>query len=386
MMAVLRALPGLARPGALCGSSLQWRVCCRLVFLLLFRCPSANGDKVLVKASFVVSTGLELVLARVPDGVPTTSGGQANVTSSTRGTPPAASLLPLTPLMPWNASWQVPTFALGIWAFGLLAATLTISTSSAAIRHFGQFYRGDISAFLAERWQVSVSFLPAVSLLFFLCCWFRHPLHSPLGSVETWNFVAVSCIALACVGLAGVGVVTQRDNFSTSTYPLQSDQHHGLFMLLAFPCLFLYMIMHATALSHDLVCGAVAGWLVLSLIIVEYTLVLAAVIHFLLWMSESAAERYPDDPKCNKCNEWLCVLCIGCYWLTLPILTNCFQSSAISVQVSGYLAIGTIGCASLFLLCCCRIPGDAEHQDAGDCDKGIMELLSTLDSQEGEGF
>jgi len=278
-------------------------------------------------------------------------------------------------LMPWHPSWQLPVCTLGIWAAGLLMVALVVGTSRSAKQHFGAFYRGDISAFLAERWQVSVSLLPIISVLLFFCCWFRHPLVSPTGGVELWNYLAMACGLGASVGLAGVGIVTQKDNMNTSTYPLQSDQLHSECMWFGFPCLFIYECLHTGAVVHDVAYGVIGGRLAIVLAVAELALCIATVLHFVLWIVETAKEEYPDDERCDKRNEWFCVLCIGCYWLTLPILTECVEGGDLA-HTLGCWGAGCICAATLCLLGCSFWPrrgspgalAKPDDWEAGTCE------------------
>lgn len=259
------------------------------------------------------------------------------------------------PLMPWRSCWQVPCFAFCFLVFASLAAGLSVKTSVAAKERFGRFYRGDISAFFAESWKVSVPLVLASALSLFLCCWHRHPLE-PLGNqLQHWNLVATIASAFSSVGLAGVGIFTQNDNTNTSAYPLQNDIAHGICMFCAAGSVLLYMCLHTGTLLHDTVEGVLAGDLIVALVVVQFALIVSAGMHFALWLVESSRERYPDDPQCNKRSEWLCALTVGCYFATLPIMTQCIAHQSVIMRVLARLALGMIGLVSCWILLCFRM-------------------------------
>lgn len=227
--------------------------------------------------------------------------------------------------MPWGAAWPVVACTACLYIVSLLIGALAVGTSQAAIRRFGSFYRGDISAFLAERWQVSLVLVPAGAMMFFLCSLCRHPLHSPTGALEPLNQVAVVMTGFASLGIAGVGVFTQKDNTGTSRYPLQCDTMHGAFMFLGFGGVFSYECLHTGVLLQDALVGSVVGGLAFWLANLELLLTVATAVHFGLWLLATSKEEYPDDPKCSKHNEWLAVLCVLGYMATLPLLMGCLQ-------------------------------------------------------------
>jgi len=266
-------------------------------------------------------------------------------------------------LMPWRPCWQVPAFTLALVIFGSRMVIFFARTESATLKRFGVFYRGDISAFLAEHWMISVTMMPGMALLLFLCAWFRHPTRSADGTLQSWNVAAVNIAAVASVGVTGLSIFTQKDNTGTSRYLLQTDVVHGIFMVLGFGSLIVYECLHTMALVHGVVCGALHG-LAVGIAALEIAFTAGTAMHFTLWIAEACKEEYPDDPRCNKRSEWICVLCTGCYWLTLPIITQCLSDPSLSAHVFVYALTFLLCCVAIFALCGFRVlkagPPDAE--------------------------
>merc|ERR1712187_890488 len=119
--------------------------------------------------------------------------------------------------------------------------------------------------------------------------------------------------------------------------------------------IFVYMCLHTGALLHDIAHGALTENLVFAVVVVQVSLIFSAGFHFALWLIESSRERYPDDPECNKRSEWLCALSVGCYFLTLPILTECIEHESVSIRILAGVALGIIGLVASWMLLCFRM-------------------------------
>lgn len=222
--------------------------------------------------------------------------------------------------MPWEPSWLVPFFAVSACIAAGVLLGMVIKHSKTCCRHFGSFTRGDVSAFLAESWHISVPGFPVVAALYFLTCWYRHPLSLEDGA--EWNFTAVLFAACQAAGMVGLSIFTQNDYTGSSKYPLQNDAVHGIFMAIAFGSMFVYQVIHAIALGHNVACGFAAGLLPPLICLAEISLAVGAAFNFAMWQFEIMKEEFPDDPKCDKVNEWYAVLCGMGYVLTLPVLTQ----------------------------------------------------------------
>mmetsp|Transcript_16233 Transcript_16233/g.35523 ORF Transcript_16233/g.35523 Transcript_16233/m.35523 type:complete len:258 (-) Transcript_16233:215-988(-) len=241
---------------------------------------------------------------------------------------------PDIPLMPWTRSWQVPVFIFsGILSF-VIMLSIIVNRSTGASRRFGRFYRGDISAFLAESWQLSVFGLPPCCIALFMGCLFRHPLHSPTGDIEIWNLMAVIILTVACVAMVGLTIVTQTDCTGTSSYRLQSSVCHGVFLFLFAFAVFAYEGFHVFALSWDIMQRTLPlGRVAMGVAVIESLLLFASLANVAGWVAESSKEEFPDDPKCCKRNEWIWMLCTFGFLTTLPVLT-CFSDPSFPVKVS----------------------------------------------------
>merc|ERR1712187_405860 len=147
--------------------------------------------------------------------------------------------------------------------------------------------------------------------------------------------------------------------------------------------IFVYMCLHTGALLHGIAHGALTENLVFAVVVVQVSLIFSAGFHFALWLLESSRERYPDDPECNKRSEWLCAFSVGCYFLTLPILTQCRAYEPVSQQVLEGLSLGLIGIATFGVLACFHFlnapapttGGTPARQSVADPFGPQMELL-----------
>eukprot|EP00927_Polykrikos_kofoidii_P065229 TRINITY_DN61013_c0_g1_i1.p1 TRINITY_DN61013_c0_g1~~TRINITY_DN61013_c0_g1_i1.p1 ORF type:complete len:290 (+),score=28.77 TRINITY_DN61013_c0_g1_i1:36-905(+) len=255
-------------------------------------------------------------------------GFMSLIATSSIGGPVATSVS-----MPWTRTWEVPFFV--ILALGILFVALAavVWTSDGAAKRFAHFWRGDISAFLAERWHISVPLFPVFAVLLFVGIRARHPMSSPHQSLvssqflgkedpDLWNAVARCVAGISCAGIIGLSTFTQIDYTNKSRYLLQTNTGHGICMFLGFGMLFVYMFMHVGFLVYDLSVGALTGTLTCAIAAFQAGFAALAGINFCVWQAEVMKEEFPDDPKCDKQNEWWCVLCVALFLLTLPLLTE----------------------------------------------------------------
>eukprot|EP00928_Gymnodinium_smaydae_P037034 TRINITY_DN25779_c0_g2_i1.p1 TRINITY_DN25779_c0_g2~~TRINITY_DN25779_c0_g2_i1.p1 ORF type:complete len:320 (+),score=58.31 TRINITY_DN25779_c0_g2_i1:89-1048(+) len=262
---------------------------------------------------------------------------------------PAASCR--TALMPWQEpGWPVALACLSAISLMLFVVITSVVTSKTCRARFAAFWHGDISAFLAERWRMTVPLVPVGALLYFATCWLRHPLQTAAGDELIWNKRALYVAGAGCVGVAGLGICTQNDNTKSSTYPLQNDIVHGVFMVSGFGGLFLYQALHAGVLLSESRCVLD---LPLFLACIELTYCLATLLHFARWQHESSKERFPDDPCCDKRNEWFCMVANGGFLLTLPVLvcaTDVDGTGARGGLLLRFVAPSFLGAVALLLL------------------------------------
>eukprot|EP00927_Polykrikos_kofoidii_P084794 TRINITY_DN9036_c0_g9_i1.p1 TRINITY_DN9036_c0_g9~~TRINITY_DN9036_c0_g9_i1.p1 ORF type:complete len:296 (+),score=35.00 TRINITY_DN9036_c0_g9_i1:204-1091(+) len=236
--------------------------------------------------------------------------------------------------LPWKPTWEVPFFVMLALAILFVTMYAVVETSDGGIKRFKHFYRGDISAFLAEGWHISVPLFPVFSALLFKGIRARHPTRVPDTTVTSKDFahdevdaghantIARNIAGMSCVGIVGLSIVTQLDCTGLSNYPLQNNNGHGISMFFGFGMLFVYMFMHVGLLIYDLRVGTLTGNRTWAVAAVEAILAALALVNFLEWQAESSKEEFADDPKCDKENEWWCVLCVACFLATLPVLTQ----------------------------------------------------------------